>query len=89
MGLLEKGKRAGKRWLAIGATMATVSGIGHGITAIRQASERSDLRQNAEHFIQNNNQTLAFLEDSAAWHTDSQVDIFKLTRPQLIQYHNF
>lgn len=88
-GVLEQGKRAGKRWLAIGATLGALSGIGHGITAVRHAEERSDLKENAEHFIQNNNQALAFSEDSATWHTDSQVDIFKLNKNQLTQYNNF
>ena len=43
--VLEQGKKIGKRWLAIGATMAAISGIGHGITAASHAGERSDLRK--------------------------------------------
>lgn len=87
--VLEQGKRAGKRWLAVGATMAVVSGVGHGITAVRQANERNELKENAEYFVQNNNQTLAFSENSAAWDINSKIDIFKLNKQQLIQYCNF
>lgn len=87
--ILEQGKRVGKRALAIGSTMAVLSGVGHGINGIRHTSERNELKENVEYFVQNNNQTLAFSEDSPVWNINSQIDIFKLDKQQLKQYNQF